>query len=84
VEEQGVSFASECPAEDQSAQFTMVMTVLEEQPETTKEIIRLYFFEQMTYQHIADQFGLGVTTVKDRLKKAIGVVQQHVMASCGE
>lgn len=84
VEEQGASFESEYPAEDQSAQFTMVMTVLEEQPETTKEIIRLYFFEQMTYQQIADQFGLGVTTVKDRVRKAIGVVQQRVMASCGE
>ena len=71
-------------ADDHTEQFAMVMTVLEEQPEATKEMIRLYFFEQKTYVEIADQLGVGVTTVKDRMKRALGVIRQQVPAECCE
>lgn len=84
VAEQTTLEHDEWQAPEQSEQYTMVMTALDEQPELTKQIVRMHFFEQMTYLEIAQQLGIGVTTAKDRVKKAIGAVQQRAMASCCE
>ena len=71
-------------AAGQSQQFSLAMTILDEQPELTKQIVRMYFFENMTYLQIADQLGIGVTTAKDRVRKAIGAVQERVTVECCE
>jgi RNA polymerase sigma factor (sigma-70 family) len=70
--------------EDTTEEFAFAMTILDEQPELTKQIVRMYFFDQMTYLEIAQQLGIGVTTAKDRVKKAIGAVQQRAVVSCCE
>lgn len=75
---------NEIETEDTTEEFAFAMTILDEQPELTKQIVRMYFFDQMTYLEIAQQLGIGVTTAKDRVKKAIGAVQQRAMVSCGE
>ncbi len=66
---------------EQSQEFSIAMAILDEQPELTKEIIRLYFFENMTYLQISEQLGIGVTTAKDRVRKAVGTVQQRIVAN---
>jgi RNA polymerase sigma-70 factor (ECF subfamily) len=84
VAEQTTQERDDWQAPEQSEQYTMVMTVLDEQPETTKEIVRLRFFEQLTFEQIAEQLGIGVTTAKDRVRKAIGAVQERVTVECCE
>lgn len=74
----------ECQPAEHAEQYAMVMTILDEQPELTKQIIQMYFFEQMTYAEIAQELRIGVTTAKDRVKKAIGAVQQRAVVSCCE
>ena len=75
---------NEVDTEDTTKEFAFAMTILDEQPELTKQIVRMYFFDQMTYLEIAQQLGIGATTAKDRVKKAIGAVQQRVVVSCCE
>lgn len=82
--EVATSERDECKPAEQAEQYAMVMTILDEQPELTKQIVRMYFFDQMTYVEIAQQLGIGATTAKDRVKKAIGAVQQRAMVSCCE
>jgi RNA polymerase sigma factor (sigma-70 family) len=67
---------------DNGTEFAFAMTILDEQPELTKQIVRMYFFDQMTYLEIAQRLNIGVTTAKDRVKKAIGAVQQRAVVSC--
>lgn len=66
---------------DTIGECSMVMAVLDQQPEQTKEILRLYFFEQMTYRQIAEKLQIGVTTTKDRVRKAVGVVRDQIPTS---
>jgi len=67
------SFEQEC--EDRE-EYAIVMTVLDEQPERTKRVIRMRFFEKMTFPQIASELGIGVTTVKDIVSRAVGSVQK--------
>lgn len=63
---------------DATETVAMAMAVLDEQEDLTKQVVRMYYFENQTYKQIAEQLGIGVTTAKDRLRNALGVIRQRV------
>ncbi len=64
---------------DREAQLARIAEVLAEMPEKYRAVINLYYFEDRSYQEIADTLGLPINTVKvhllrakDQLRKKLG------------
>ena len=64
---------------DRELQLARISGVLAELPEKYRAVIKLYYFEDRSYQEIADTLGLPINTVKvhllrakDQLRKKLG------------
>lgn len=61
--------AKECPADDVVNRLT-VEWALHRLPEELKEIVILYYFQELKMREIADMLEIGLPLVKYRLKRA--------------
>ncbi|MHB0995302.1 MAG: RNA polymerase sigma factor [Elusimicrobiales bacterium] len=55
---------------DRELQLARISGVLAELPEKYRAVIKLYYFEDRSYQEIADTLGLPINTVKVHLLRA--------------
>ena len=53
-----------------------VKSALAKLPDELKEVVILRFFQEMRVKEIAKLLGIGVPSVKYRLKKALAVLEQ--------
>ncbi|NLP26528.1 MAG: RNA polymerase sigma factor [Clostridiales bacterium] len=49
-----------------------------------KEVIYLYYFEQLSYQEIADQLDISIGTVKSRISRAKLKLKEYIIEDIGK
>lgn len=59
----------------------MVLEMIEEQPESLREVVQLYYFSGMTYAEIASHTGVSLTTCKDRVQKVLGIIRERIQVA---
>jgi RNA polymerase sigma-70 factor (ECF subfamily) len=62
---------------DRELVLARIKDVIEEMPVKYKIIIKLYYFEEKSYQEIADTLGIPINTVKIQLLRARAVIKKE-------
>jgi RNA polymerase sigma-70 factor (ECF subfamily) len=56
----------------------LVMTALESLPDRCREVLRMHYLEEMTYQEIAEVFNISINTVKNHCAKALRMLRSSI------
>lgn len=76
LHEVGVAAGSECLAKSEECEHVMHhVTAL---PEELREVVLLHYYEQLTYDQMADWLGVARSTVNERLAKARLLLKQQL------
>jgi len=63
---------------DRELVLSRIKEIIEEMPLKYKVIIKLYYFEEKSYQEIAETLGIPINTVKIQLLRARGIIRKRV------
>ena len=66
---------------DRSEQASTLQSVMNKLQPIHQEVLRLYFYEDLTMREIAERTGIHMPTVKSRLYRAIGFCEQFLKES---
>lgn len=66
---------------DRSEQASALQTVMSKLQPIHQEVLRLYFYEDLTMREIAERTGIHMPTVKSRLYRAIGFCEEFLKES---
>jgi RNA polymerase sigma-70 factor (ECF subfamily) len=72
------------PAEpdlDREDEVRRLMTEVEALPEECREVVMLYYYQDVTYRDLAEQLGVSAATVNARLTKARTLLRQRLSGS---
>lgn len=70
-------------AQDREA-ADVYLRVLDSLPEDFGEVVRLRLFEDLSLEEVAERTGLGVSGVRHRLRRGLGLYRQRLNAVLGE
>lgn len=65
-------------AECESENLEMLMAEVEALPDPCREAIMLYYYQDMTYQELAELLGVSAATVNARLTKARAILRRRL------
>lgn len=65
-------------AEDRDEQLRQLMGEVEGLPDEYREALMMYYYEDVTYQELADALGVSAATVNARLTKARALLRQRL------
>ena len=63
---------------DRQLVLSRIKEIIEEIPVKYKVVIKLYYFEEKSYQEIADSLGIPINTVKIQLLRAKELVRKKI------
>jgi RNA polymerase sigma-70 factor (ECF subfamily) len=65
--------------QDEERTRTMLLAIIQSLPPRQKELVRLRFYEQLTFEEIALKTSLSLRTVYNKLHEALKNIRQHAL-----
>jgi RNA polymerase sigma-70 factor (ECF subfamily) len=72
--------AGECDS-DHDDELARLMTAVEQLPEEYREVLMLYYYEDVTYRDLAETLGVSAATINARLTKARAMLRERLKPS---
>lgn len=70
--------AAKCDAPDLQEDTEQLMAEIQRLPEAYRETILLYYYQDVTYQELADLLGVSVATINARLTKGRAMLREKL------
>jgi RNA polymerase sigma-70 factor, ECF subfamily len=73
----------ECCALDREEELNQLMAEVEALPEQYREVVMLYYYEDVTYRDLAELLGVSAATINARLTKARALLRDRLGKKVG-
>jgi|SRR5437660_9589608 len=74
---------ADCCALDREEELSQLMAEVEALPEDYREVVMLYYYEDVTYRDLAQLLGVSAATINARLTKARAMLRDRLSKKVG-